>query len=310
MAKSSFIKYLFDTATYKNIVDRLDKIHLRKKKVSIYRILENLVRNVFNDDIPHKASSVAFSFTLAVFPAIIFLFTLLPYFPIPNLEETVKGMLEDFALLEQVNMTIMDVVSKPRGELLSLSVIMSLFLSTNGMVQLSATFNKIYRTIDRRNFWYTRLLAMLLTFILALALVVAVLLFTVGNYIINYMVENGFLQENFIFYLLMLLKFIILFVLFLFVIACIYYFAPALHSKWKFISIGSVIATLLTILVSYFFSYYLANFGGYNKIYGSIGAMIALMVWIYLVSSILLIGYEINASIDQAAAQQAQESGE
>jgi len=108
----------------------------------------------------------------------------------------------------------------------------------------------------------------------------------------------------------MALKLIILFLLFLFVIACIYYFAPALHSKWRFISIGCVIATLLTILVSYFFSYYIANFGAYNKIYGSIGAMIALMVWIYLISIILLIGYEINASIDQAAAQEMQESGE
>jgi len=244
---------------------------------------------------------------LAVFPAIIFLFTLLPYFPIPNIEVEIRDLLKDFALLEQVNQTIIDVLNKPRGDLLSFSVILSLILSTNGMLQLAATFNKIYRTIDRRSYWYSRLIAILLTFILAMALLVAIILFTVGNSMIQYMVENGFIRENFIFYLLITLKLVILFLLFLFVIACIYYFAPALHSKWKFISIGCVVATLLTILVSYFFSYYISNFGTYNKIYGSIGAMIALMIWIYLISITLLIGYEINASIDQASAQEIQE---
>ncbi len=310
MAKNSLLNFLLDTATYKRIVRRLDSIHLRKKKVSIYRILENLVRNIFKDDIPHKASSVAFNFTLAVFPAIIFLFTLLPYFPIPNLEVEIRELLKEFALLEQVNQTIVDVLNKPRGDLLSFSVVFSLILSTNGMLELAATFNRIYRTIDRRSYWYSRLLAMLLTFILAISLFVAILLFTVGNTIIQFMVDNGFIQENFIYYLLIVLKLVILFLLFLFVIACIYYFAPALHNKWKFISIGGVVATLLTILVSYFFSYYISNFGTYNKIYGSIGAMIALMIWIYLISIILLIGYEINASIDQAAAQDIQESRE
>ena len=310
MVNNKHFKLLLDSATYKRLVHRLDNIHLRKKKVSIYRILENLVRNIFKDDIPHQASSVAFSFTLAVFPAIIFLFTLLPYFPIPNLENEIKDLLKDFALLEQVNHTVVDVLNQPRGDLLSFSVILSLILSTNGMLQLAATFNKIYRTIDRRSYWYSRLLAMLLTFILAFSLFTAVALFTAGNSIIKYMVENGFIQENFIIFLLMAMKFVILFLLFLFVIACIYYFAPALHNKWKFISIGCVIATLLTILVSYFFSYYISNFGAYNKIYGSIGAMIALMFWIYLVSIILLIGYEINASIYQAAAQGMKESGE
>ncbi|MDZ7606868.1 MAG: YihY/virulence factor BrkB family protein [Cyclobacteriaceae bacterium] len=299
-----------DSGTYKRLVLRLDNIRLRNRNVSTYRILENLVRNIFNDDIPYKASSVAFSFTLAVFPAIIFLFTLLPYLPIPNLEDEIRDMMKDFALLEQVNQTIIDVLSKPRGDLLSFSVILSLILSTNGMLQLADTFNKIYRTIDRRSYWYSRLMAMLLTFILAIALLVAVILFTVGNSVIKYMVENGYIEENFIIFLLMVMKFLILFLLFLFVIACIYYFAPALHNKWKFISIGCVVATLLTILVSYFFSYYISNFGTYNKIYGSIGAMIALMFWIYLISITLLIGYEINASIDQAAAQGMKEDGE
>ena len=142
------------------------------------------------------------------------------------------------------------------------------------------------------------------------ALFVSIILLTVGSLVLKYMKEEGLMAENFEFYSIFVLKFLVLFILFLFTISIIYYFAPALHNRWKFISIGSVCATLLSLLVSYIFSSYITSFGTYNKLYGSIGAMIALMVWIYLISVILLIGFEINASIDQAAQQQEEENGE
>ncbi len=311
MAKTNLIKFLLDSRTYKQIVHRLDNIHLRKKEVSIYKILENLVINVNNDDILHKASSVAFSFTLAVFPALIFLFTLLPYIPVSNLpyvegedfQKSLQQLIGELAMLKQVSTTIQDLVNNPRSDLLSFSVLLSLFLSTNGMMELAQTFNKIYKTIDKRSYWYTRLIATSLTVILALVLFSAILLLIFGNLTLTFMVDNGLMNQDFLYYSLYSLKFLVLFILFLITISAIYYFAPALHNKWKFISIGSVTATLLSILVSYLFSFYITNFGTYNKIYGSIGAMIALMVWIYMISVILLVGYEVNASIDQAAAQ-------
>jgi len=311
MAKTNIIKFLLDSRTYKQIVHRLDNIHLRNKEVSIYRILENLFININNDDILHKASSVAFSFTLAVFPALIFLFTLLPYIPVSNLpyvegqdfQDSLQELIGELAMLKQVSTTIEDLVKNPRGDLLSVSVLLTLFLSTNGMMELIQTFNKIYKTIENRNYWHTRLNATTLTVILALVLFTAILLLIFGNLALNFMVENGLLNQDFLYYSILTLKFIVLFILFLITVSVIYYFGPALHNKWSFISIGSFIATLLSILVSYLFSYYITNFGTYNKIYGSIGAMIAMMVWIYMISVILLIGYEVNASIDQAAAQ-------
>jgi membrane protein len=311
MARNSFLKFLLDSRTYKNLVHTLDNITLRHKEVSIYKILENLLVNVSSDDILQKASSVSFSFTLAVFPALIFLFTLLPYIPIADLpyvegkdfRESLQELTGDLAMLKQVNRTIEDLVSNPRGDLLSFSVLLSLFLSTNGMMELSQTFNKIYKTIEKRSYWYTRLIATLLTVVLALVLFTAILLLIFGNLTLNYLVDNGLLNQNFLYYSLYALKFLVLFVMFLIAISVIYYFAPALHNRWKFISFGSVFATLLSLLVSYLFSYYITSFGTYNKIYGSIGAMIALMVWIYMISVILLVGYEVNASIDQAAAQ-------
>ena len=316
MPKVSLIKFLLDTRTFKNIIHRLDNIHLRKKEVSIYKILVNLLNNLNNDDILHKASSVAFSFTLAVFPAIIFLFTLLPYIPIPDMllaegkdfQANLQELIGEVAMFGQVSQTIEDLLKNPRGELLSFSVLLSLFLSTNGMMELAQTFNKIYKTIEKRGYWVTRLNATILTIILAVALFVSIILLTVGSLVLKYMKEEGLMAENFEFYSIFVLKFFVLFILFLFTISIIYYFAPALHNRWKFISIGSVCATLLSLLVSYIFSSYITNFGTYNKLYGSIGAMIALMVWIYLISVILLIGFEINASIDQAAQQQEEEN--
>lgn len=311
MAKTNFIRFLIASRTFRKVVHRLDNIHLREKEVSIYKILKNLLININNDDILHKASSVAFSFTLAVFPAIIFLFTLIPYIPIPDLEyaegqdfqTNLQELIGEVAMLGQVSQTIEDLLKTPRGDLLSFSVLLSLFLSTNGMMELAQTFNKIYKTIEKRGYWKTRAMATLLTIILAVALFIAILLLTVGSYILNTAVQNGFLAHDFLFFSVLALKYTILFILFLFTISIIYYFAPALHSRWRFITIGSVFATLLSIMVSYFFSFYIANFGTYNKLYGSIGAMIAMMVWIYLISIILLIGFEVNASIDQAAQQ-------
>lgn len=301
MAKINILKFLIDSRTFRIVVHRLDNIHLRHKEVSIYKILENLFVNINNDDILHKASSVAFSFTLAVFPAVIFLFSLIPYIPIPDIQKSIIDLVGDLAMLEQVSQTINGVVGKPRGDLLSFSVLLSLFLSTNGMMELAQTFNKIYKTIENRSYWQTRLIATFLTIILAIVMFFSILLLTVGSLALNYMVDNGFMAQDFLFYSILLLKYIVLFILFLITVSIVYYLAPALHNRWRFISIGSVVATILSIVVSYLFSFYITNFGTYNKLYGSIGAMIAMMVWIYMISVILLIGYEVNSSIDQAA---------
>ena len=302
--------YLHHHPTSIKVVRRLDRIQLRKKKVSLYKILENLAINVNNDDILHKASSVAFSFTLAVFPATIFLFSLLPYVPIPDLRGGVLELVGELAMLEQVAQTIQDIVKEPRGDLISFSVLLSLFLASNGMMELAQVFNKIYKTVENRSYWKTRLIATILTIGLALVLFCALILLLFGEFVLDFLIENDLLTRDLILYSIVALRFTVLFLLFLLTISFIYFFAPALHNRWKFISIGSVIATLLALLVSYLFSFYISNFGTYNKIYGSIGAMIALMVWIYMIAVIILIGFEINASIDQAAILAKEEAAE
>jgi membrane protein len=114
--------------------------------------------------------------------------------------------------------------------------------------------------------------------------------------------------DKYTIYFLFALRFVIIFIVFFIAISCVYYFGPAVHYNWNFFSIGSLIATLSVLGISYGFSYYITNFGSYNKVYGSIGALIALMAWVQLITVILLFGYEINASLHYARKLEAIES--
>jgi membrane protein len=203
---------------------------------------------------------------------------------------------------EVISSTVLDIVNNQRGGLLTLGFFFALYLATNGMMALMRAFNACYRTVERRNPFKMRLTATGLTLMLAVVLLVAVILLIVGQFMLNYVLENisqfsSLDMDEYTIYLIFLLRFVVIFIVFFIAISFIYYFGPAVHYNWNFFSIGSMIATLVILAISYGFSYYITNFGSYNKVYGSIGALIALMIWIQLITLVLLFGYEINASL-------------
>jgi membrane protein len=281
--------------------------------VSLYRIVKRFLHNLQDDEIMDRANGVAFNFILAIFPAIIFLFTLIPYitpyFPEINresimdfLRELSEGGLMPANMYEVASTTILDIVSNQRGGLLTLGFLFALILSTNGMLALMRAFNSCYKTIENRSAFKTRLIATALTVNMTIVILVTILLLVVGQLVLEYLMSNfqdltAFNLNNFQVSLLFALRFLIIFITFFLAISTIYYFGPAIHYNWRFFSIGSFVATLLCLAVSYGFSYYITNFGTYNKVYGSIGVLIALMVWVQLITVVLLVGYEINASI-------------
>ena len=203
-------------------------------------------------------------------------------------------------MYEVVSSTVLDILSKQRGGLLTFGFVFALYLATNGMVSLMRSFNACYKTVENRGFFQMRLVATGLTLLLAVVLMVAVVLLVVGEIAINQVTKEisdlSNVQLNKL-YGLFVLRFMVIFIVFFFAVSFIYYFGPAVHYNWKFFSIGSFIATLACLGISYGFSFYITNFGSYNKVYGSIGALIALMVWIQLLTVVLLFGYEINASL-------------
>lgn len=285
----------------------------KHEDVSLYRIVRRFLHNLQDDDIMDRANGVAFNFILAIFPAIIFLFTLIPYvtryFPEIN-RESIMNFLQSLAesglmpasMYEVASTTILDIVSNQRGGLLTLGFLFALILSTNGMLALMRAFNACYKTIEKRSAFKMRLIATALTLNMTFVLFLTILLLVVGQLATEYLLTNvenftSFNVSSFEVNLLFVLRFIIIFITFFLGISTIYYFGPAIHYNWRFFSIGSFIATLFCLGVSYGFSFYITNFGTYNKVYGSIGVLIALMVWVQLITVVLLVGYEINASI-------------
>lgn len=288
----------------------------RHENVSLYKILKIFFTNLMDDEILDRANGVAFNFILAIFPAVIFLFTMIPYittfYPEINTQSIMQFLGDQIppSMFEVISPTLHDLISIQRGGLLSLGFFFSFYLSTNGMMALMRAFNACYRTIENRGTVKTRLIATALTMNMAIALLLASLLLIVGQlaleYVVAYVPEYDWLDKSsFTVFLLFALRFLAVFIAFFLAISSIYYFGPAIHYNWRFFSVGSWLATLLSLAVSYGFSFYITNFGTYNKVYGSIGALIALMVLIQLLTIVLLVGYEVNTSIHDAIRKEA-----
>jgi membrane protein len=287
----------------------LKKIKIRSSEnLSLYKFFKIFLFNIQENEIIDRANGVSYNFILAIFPTVIFLFTLIPYvsdyFPAIN-RDSIMLFLSNYmpaSMYEAVSSTVLDILSKQRGGLLTFGFVFALYLATNGMVTLMRAFNSCYKTVENRGFFQMRFVALGLTLLLAIVLFAAVVLLIVGEVVINRVVYelsdlSHMRLDTLTLYGLFVLRFIVIFVVFFFAVSFIYYFGPAVHYNWKFFSIGSFLSTLICLGISYGFSFYITNFSSYNKVYGSIGALIALMVWVQLLTVVLLFGYEVNAAL-------------
>ncbi|ACE06438.1 hypothetical protein Aasi_1095 [Candidatus Amoebophilus asiaticus 5a2] len=267
----------------------------------LLQIFKELWHRILANDILERSYAVAFNFTLAIFPATIFIFTLIPYISIPELvpklidffkegiPETIYGALAP---------TIQDTLSKHRSGLLSFGFIYSLYLSSNGIMSLIKNFNLVDQPMShyKRSYLQQRAIATILTLALMLALFSSILLLIVARQILDYMVNYELITHKVHISILPFASSIIVFLIFFIAIAGIYYLAPTNKQNRKFILIGALIATLGCLLASLAFSYYVNHFVKYG-LYGSLGVMIALMLWLFLLSLTLLIGFELNITL-------------
>ncbi|MCB0496270.1 MAG: YihY/virulence factor BrkB family protein [Cyclobacteriaceae bacterium] len=307
LSKDRLVKYVKEHPLVDRVILLLKGIRFRGDKISLYFLIKTFIQKVQRDDILDRANAVAFSFTMAVFPGVIFLFTLIPFIHnfIPSV--TSDSIMEFIGTLMPPNMfdtvesTVEDIVSHSRGGLLTLGAFLSLLLSTNGTMSLMTAFNSRYQTIKKRSYLQKRLVALGLTFNMAFVLVLAILLLVGGQVVIDYLVKISFFDiDSYVIYLAYFVRLLVLFIAFLIAISSLFYFGSEVHQNWAFFSYGSVSATVLSLSVSYVFSFYISKFGTYNKLYGSIGVMLAIMVWFMLLAIILLVCYEINASVHHA----------
>jgi membrane protein len=268
--------------------------------LSLYIVVVFFLRGLKRGSITTRASSVAFNFFLAFIPTIIFLFSLIPYIPIDNFHEQlfiiIKSLLPYDTYLA-TKTTIEDIIETPRGNVLSLGIGLALFFATNGVSSMIDAFNASYLVYHKRTFISEKIVSLVLVFILSFLVLFSTSFIILSSVFLDNIESILNINHSYTVVLLQLVNWIVLLFLLFFGFSFIYYYAPSKKSDFKFFSAGSTLATLLSILTSILFAFYVNNFGQYNKFYGSLGTLIVGLLWIYFNSFSLLLGFELNASI-------------
>lgn len=288
----------------------LKKIHFGSPDKNLYDVIRIFIQQLKKDDITERAGSMAFSYTIALFPLLLFLLNLVPYlqdfFPVVTTENIfafVQTIIPG-GIYDNISSTLMDIVSKPRQSLLSFGFFFALFASTQGVMSMMMSFNSVYKTRENRGFLKSRIIAVSIVFALVLTIFTASTVMILGSLLIDALDELQVFNSNFMIFLFNTFKFLILLFVFYITSAFIFRLAPAVHDKWHFFSVGAQLSGLLITVAFYGFIFYLDNFASYNKLYGSIGTLIALMLWLYITSLIVLVCFEVNVSFDLAEERQ------
>lgn len=271
--------------------------------MSLYVVTKFFIKGILQGALNIRAQSLAFSFFLALFPSIIFLFTLIPYIPINGFQDSLFNLLQTLlpeSAFEATEETIADIIKNQRGGLLSIGFVSALLFSTNGFNAMINAFNETYHNIETRTPLQQRLVAIFMVFVTTILLSLAIGLIVLSELGLRYLTDKGQLT----YYLLLFGKWFVLVALCFAFISFNYYLGPKRKAGFRFFSPGSILATFLTIITSVLFAYYVNNFSNYNKLYGSIGTLIVIMLWLFINSLILLIGFDLNASIVTAKRQQ------
>ena len=270
---------------------------------SIYDLFEMYMIGIVKGTLTSRAGSISFSFFMALFPFLLFILNLvpfvdmIPFIRIDNFDQTFINYIELFLPPEtQTFFTNIfdDILNKPRAGLLSSVFLLSIFLSANGISSIFSNFEESYHVTFSRNFFKQYLLSVVVSVILAfLSLLTVIVFFYFEFYILN---NLGSLIPSEI--RLTRIGQFTFFGLFVYLtVNILYYFGTIEERKNQFFTVGALMTTLLFFLTTYGFGIYIENFSNYNQLYGSIGALLIFLLYIWMNSNILLLGFELNATL-------------
>ena len=266
--------------------------------LSLYDVAIFFWKGIYEGAVTSRAASISFSFFLALFPGVIFVFTLIPFIPIEGFQHELFRLLRDVLppnSFDAAYSTITDILTIKRGDLLGITVAAALFFATNGTLALIGNFGQTIHRLNVRGFWSQYLAAFWLTLALALLLIGGIAVLALGEVWIPTLIpgDNGV-------WITALARWMVLLGLVLFAISLLFYYGPMRSAPWRFISPGALLATVLVWLTSYLFGIYVTDFSRYNQFYGSIGTLMIIQLWIYVNAIGLIIGFELNASMARA----------
>lgn len=271
--------------------------------IPLYDVAVFFFRGLTEGYITTRAAAISFSMFLAIFPFLIFLFNIIPFIPIDNFQQSLMGLIQDFMpnqAFESVKETIVDIVTRPRSSLLILNLILTLYFSTNGVNSLIAAFNNTSHILETRTGFKQYLISIAIVLINSVLLIIAIGLITFGSVLLTWFIPDSVQSSTIVVLLLELLRWVIIIILLLLAISFIYYLAPARQKTFRFFSAGSMLATVLIVITTLGFNFYVDNFASYNALYGSLGTLMIVLFWIYINAISLLVGFELNASINIA----------
>jgi len=276
-------------------------IVLNHSKHILTEVFKKIKKNSSRDEILTRSRAIAFSFLVSVFPAVVFLLTLLAFVPTDDFmmqfRNSMTGVFPQYTE-NLIYHTIDDLTNVPRTGLLSVGVLLTVIFSSNGMLQIMRTFDMSSPLAEgrTRSIIRKRMIAIFLTFLILILMIVSILLIFYGNSVINYILSKT-IYGDWASFILNVFRWAIVLLMFYSIIGAIYYLGPADKMNFGIFNPGAAMATILLVGTSLLFSFYLNNFSSYNKLYGSLGAILAVFIWVQINSFILLIGFETNKTI-------------
>ncbi len=269
--------------------------------LNLYQVLQFLMTGLQKGRITNRASAVSFRILLAFPPLLIVLLSLIPFVPIENFQENLFSYISRLMPLDafyMVEQTLDDLIHQKKQTLISVSFLLTLVYATNAFMGLLEGFSHSYHLEHTHGFLiqYSRALGLMVVF--SLAVIIGVALITFSGPVLRYLQDLDIIGGDVVVFALEVGKWIV--VVFLFEVAVSLLYRAGLSGKWRAINPGASFATLGMIIVSLLFAWYVNNFGNYNKLYGSVGTLLVAMLWLYFNTIVLLIGFEINASISHA----------
>ncbi|MBC7828479.1 MAG: YihY/virulence factor BrkB family protein [Chitinophagaceae bacterium] len=270
--------------------------------VPLYDVIVFFLSQVRRVGLNQRAEAVSFNFLMAIPAATIFLCTLIPYLPVSKqvtdeLLVLTKDIFRSGDTYEFVSQFLKDFLMTPRSGLLSIGFVLAVYYASNSMMGIMYSFNKSLLSASKKNFLQMRWMAVKLTTVLILLIIATVILLITQGKLAQVLFDWLDIKNKFLIFLIFSVRWIVIGALFFYSVAITYKYAPAMHKRWRLSSPGAIFATFLLVVTNFAFSFWVNHFSTYNKVYGSIGTILIIMVLIYINSLLLLIGYELNVSI-------------
>ena len=269
----------------------------------LYDVLTFFLKGLVEGVLTFRAAAIAFNFFLALVPFILFLFTLIPFVLGEGVQAQLLQLMNELLPAEIYKMaenTIVEVVSRPSTGWLSIVFLMAVYFATLGIDTVLESFGQSYHEVELWPWWKQKVNAFLLMVLLSFMIISSMLLLGFGKYTINYFEDAGLITNQITILFLGTIQWVVIIGLVLLSISVLYYFGEAKDKgqhHYRFISAGSLLGTILFVLGGMILKFYFANFSRYNLIYGSLGSIIVVLIWLYYNAQLLLIGFELNTSI-------------